>query len=107
LLIFSHISLSSMLQVCSAFEKPSNFARLPRPLAYAADSSAAMSVEFIDRFGPAARSNEFRLESPDKKQLYLRGKQGVQRISVSFKLSGGLITQGAAAALPSGVGILK
>jgi hypothetical protein len=95
-----------MLQVCSAFEKPSNFARLPRPLAYAADSSAAKSVELIDRLS-AARSNEFRHESPDKEQLYLRGKQGVQGISVSFKLSGGLITQGAARALPSGVGILK
>jgi hypothetical protein len=96
-----------MLQVCSAFEKPSNFAVMLRPLAYAADSSAAKSVELIDPYRALAKGNGFRLELPDREQLYLRGKQGVQRISVSFKLSGGLITQGAAGALLSSVGILK
>jgi hypothetical protein len=107
LLIFSHISLSSMLLVCSAFEKPSNFAVLPRPLAFAADASGAKSVELIDRFRAIAKSNEFRLELPDRDELCLRRRQGVQRISVSFELSGGLSTQGAAQALPSSVGILK
>jgi|HubBroStandDraft_6_1064221.scaffolds.fasta_scaffold2102813_1 hypothetical protein len=96
-----------MLQVCSAFEKPSNFAVLLRPLAFAADSFAAKSVELIDCFRAIAKSNEFRHELPDREQLYLGGKQGVQRISVSFKLSGGHITQGTAGALPLSVGILK
>jgi hypothetical protein len=107
LLIFSHISLSSMLLVCSAFEKPPNFALLPWAPAFAADASAAKSVELIDRFRAIAMSNEFRLELPDRDQLCLRRRQGVQRISVSFELSGGLSTQGAARVLPSSVGILK
>jgi hypothetical protein len=107
LLIFSHISPSSMLLVCSAFKKPSNVAVLPRPLAFAADSSKAKSVELIDRFRAIAKSNEFRLELPDRDELCLRRRQGEQRISVSFELSGGHNTQGAATALPSSVGILK
>jgi hypothetical protein len=37
LLIFSHISLSSVYQVCATFDFPSNFAVLPQPLANAVD----------------------------------------------------------------------
>jgi hypothetical protein len=37
LLIFSHKSLSSVLQVCAAFEVPPNFAVLPQSPAIAVD----------------------------------------------------------------------
>jgi len=62
LLIFSHISLSSVIQVCAALEIPSNFARLRRSLAIAADRSTAKSVELIDRLPATEPSNEFPLE---------------------------------------------
>jgi hypothetical protein len=77
-----------MLQLCSAFEKPPNFAVLPWAAALAVDASTAKSVEFIDRFRELAMSNEFRLELPDRDELCLRRRQGGAEISVSCELSG-------------------
>jgi hypothetical protein len=48
LLIFSHISLSSILQVFAAFEIPPDLAVLPGRFAIAAGRCAAKSVELID-----------------------------------------------------------
>jgi len=61
LLIFSHISLSSILRVCAAFEIPSSFAVLRRSPVIAVEGNAAKSVELIDLFPAIALSSEFRL----------------------------------------------
>jgi hypothetical protein len=49
LLIFSHISLSSMHSVSAAFEIPSNFAGLPRPQAIATDRSQQSPLNLLIR----------------------------------------------------------
>jgi hypothetical protein len=106
LLIFSHISLSSLLQLCDAFEIPPNLAVLPRSLAFAVDRYAAKSVELIDCFPAIAMSNEFRLEFPDGESTLFAMRASDSRNFHVMGVARRRCAQRAARTLSPGVGIL-
>jgi hypothetical protein len=107
LLIFSHISLSFMLLVCSAFEKPPNFAVLPWTPASAVDAPTAKSVELNDKLYKPGMSNEFRLGCQTGMNSVCVEGRGAENFRVIQVVRGAHSTQKAARALRRASKILK